>query len=104
MPVGLAPFAELVPLVLILSWQVFIEVNEEGTEAAAVTGIMMTRMMPMPGKPLELRFDRPFVFAVQHRASGAVLFLGGVDMPEPFTGGHAAHAAAGSQPPGYPVA
>jgi serine protease inhibitor len=52
----------------------FIEVNEEGTEAAAATavGVGVTSV------PLEsvMRVDRPFVFAIRERFSGAVLFLG----------------------------
>jgi serpin B len=32
-------------------------------------------------KPIEVRVDRPFLFAIQHRASGACLFLGRVTDP-----------------------
>jgi serpin B len=32
-------------------------------------------------KPVEVRVDRPFLFAIQHRASGACLFLGRVTDP-----------------------
>lgn len=59
--------------------QATLEVNEEGTEAAAATiGVVMTRSMPRP--PLELVFDRPFVMMVVHvdeeRGVSTPLFLG----------------------------
>ncbi|HJR50910.1 MAG TPA: serpin family protein, partial [Gemmatimonadales bacterium] len=52
----------------------FIEVNEEGTEAAAATAVGVAPT----SAPLEsvMRVDRPFVFAIRERFSGAVLFLG----------------------------
>jgi len=56
------------------------EVNEEGTEAAAVTvGIIMTRSIPLP--PLEVKLDRPFVMVVLHVESGTPLFIGKMDDP-----------------------
>ncbi|XP_023334855.1 leukocyte elastase inhibitor A isoform X3 [Eurytemora carolleeae] len=58
----------------------FIEVNEEGSEAAAATGlIMMTRMMPAP--PLQAHFDRPFVFFLRDELTGLFLFQGRVVDP-----------------------
>lgn len=52
----------------------FVEVNEEGTEAAAATAVGVSRTTA-PG-PAEMRVDRPFVFVIRERLSGAVLFLG----------------------------
>ena len=52
----------------------FIEVNEEGTEAAAATAVgLAPTSVPLES---EMRVDRPFVFAIRERLSGAVLFLG----------------------------
>ena len=52
----------------------FVEVNEEGTEAAAATAVGVGRTSaPVP---VEMRVDRPFAFAIRERLSGAVLFLG----------------------------
>jgi len=50
----------------------FVEVNEEGTEAAAATnvGVGITSMPPA------MRVDRPFLFAIRERLSGTILFLG----------------------------
>lgn len=57
------------------------EVNEEGTEAAAVTvGVLMTRSIPLP--PLEVKLDRPFLMIVLHVESGTPLFIGKMDDPE----------------------
>ena len=53
----------------------FVEVNEEGTEAAAATAIGVNFMcMPLP-KPV-FKADHPFLFLIRHNDSGAVLFLG----------------------------
>jgi serpin B len=53
----------------------FIEVNEEGTEAAAATGVvMMVRALPTP--PPVFRADHPFLFALVDKQSGAILFMG----------------------------
>ena len=54
---------------------VLLEVNEEGTEAAAVTteGVVLTAA---PSQPF--RVDRPFAFAIRERLSGTILFVGAV--------------------------
>ena len=54
----------------------FVEVNEEGTVAAAVTGVNMADS----ARPT-FRVDRPFVFAIRERFSGTLLFLGQVVNP-----------------------
>lgn len=58
----------------------FIEVNEEGTEAAAVTsvGISVTSM-PMY---YNMTFDRPFLFFIHENTSGLILFAGQVNNPK----------------------
>jgi serpin B len=62
----------------------FMALDEKGTEAAAATAVVMARataiMIDKP-KPLEVRVDRPFLFAIQHTPSGACLFLGRVTDP-----------------------
>lgn len=60
--------------------QGFVEVNEEGTEAAAATGVAMAlKSMPMP--PSEFRADRPFLFLIRERGTGRVIFMGRVQNP-----------------------
>ena len=53
----------------------FVDVNEEGTEAAAATALTM-KMTAMPAPPPEFRADHPFLFMVRHNPSGSILFLG----------------------------
>jgi len=60
----------------------FVDVNEVGTEAAAVT-VVGVGVVSLPQR-LVARFDRPFVFAIRERLSGAILFLG--KLAEPPTG------------------
>ncbi len=50
-----------------------VTVDERGTEAAAATGV---EVVPVSGPSYEFVVDRPFLFAVRHRPTGAVLFLG----------------------------
>ncbi len=57
----------------------FIEVNEEGTEAAAATAVIMA-LTSMP-EHKTFRADHPFVFVIQEKKTGAVLFLGRVADP-----------------------
>lgn len=52
----------------------FVEVNEEGTEAAAATGVSVSPTSVE--QVVEMKVDRPFVFAIRERLSGTVLFLG----------------------------
>ena len=61
----------------------FVEVDEKGTEAAAATAVVMMRATAHfeEKKPIEVRVDRPFLFAIQHRPSGTCLFLGRVVDP-----------------------
>jgi serpin B len=56
----------------------FMSVDEKGTEAAAATAVAMVRASALqrPSEPVEVHVDHPFIFAIQHRASGACLFLG----------------------------
>lgn len=58
----------------------FVEVNEEGTEAAAATGVIVgVRSLPAP--PPEFRADHPFLFFIRHDATGSVLFIGRLARP-----------------------
>ncbi len=58
----------------------FVEVNEEGTEAAAATGVGIRATSVRPPGPI-FRADRPFVFLIRDEATGAILFLGRVTEP-----------------------
>lgn len=57
--------------------QAFIEMNEQGTEAAAATGIGMIALgCHEPAQVPIFRADHPFLFAIHARKSAAILFLG----------------------------
>lgn len=54
----------------------FVEVNEEGTEAAAATAVVMARTLSPAPAPFRFVADRPFCFAIEDGETGAILFLG----------------------------
>jgi serpin B len=55
----------------------FVEINEEGTEAAAATGVVMRSMAIMRPRPTPIfRADHPFIFLIRDISSGSILFLG----------------------------
>jgi serine protease inhibitor len=61
----------------------FVEVNEKGTEAAAVTGVFCLGALDPepPPPPFEMIVDRPFVFAICDDFTRTVVFLGAVVDP-----------------------
>ncbi len=63
----------------------FCDVNEEGTEAAAVTVVEMwvTSVGPPHPEPFYFRADRPFFYAICDNQSGTILFMGSVVDPAP---------------------
>lgn len=61
--------------------QANITVDEDGTEAAAATAVIMEATSAPVDEPISIVFDRPFLFAVRDRETGAVLFQGRVTDP-----------------------
>ncbi|MGD0518998.1 MAG: serpin family protein [Thermoguttaceae bacterium] len=59
----------------------FIDVNEEGTEAAAATAVVMARPSPPKQNPT-FRADHPFLFLIRDNRSGSILFLGRMANPK----------------------
>lgn len=55
----------------------FVNVDEEGTEAAAVTSVTMG----VTSAPSAIVVDRPFVFAIREKFSGTILFIGKIMLP-----------------------
>ena len=61
------------------SW---VEVNEQGTEAAAVTGVVLNEVtLTVPPVPIEFIVDRPFIVAIRDDRTGLLLFLGQITDP-----------------------
>lgn len=60
----------------------FVEVNEEGTEAAAVTSIGIRATSAIVDEPFTMVVDRPFFCAIRDNQSGSVLFMGAIVDPQ----------------------
>jgi len=58
----------------------YVDVNEEGTEAAAATGVEMS-LTALPLETPVFRADRPFVFVIKDNGTGAILFMGRMANP-----------------------
>ena len=58
----------------------YIGVDEEGTEAAAATAVVM-KLTAAPMDPIQLTVDRPFLFAIQDHQTNSILFMGRVVSP-----------------------
>jgi serpin B len=58
----------------------FVEVNEEGTEAAAATAVVIAKESVAAPPPV-FRADRPFVFMIRDNRSGTILFMGKISNP-----------------------
>jgi serpin B len=87
MPNAFSPHADLSGIdgsrnlfIQIVVHQAFVDVNEEGTEAAAATGVGVGITSVGPRIPV-FRADHPFIFLIQHKESGNILFLGRVSEP-----------------------
>jgi serpin B len=60
----------------------FVDVTEEGTEAAAATGVAIgVTSMPVRQEPVVFKADHPFVFLIRHNQTGAILFMGRLSEP-----------------------
>ncbi len=60
-----------------------IEVNEKGTEAAAVTvvSVGVTSVRPSNPRKVDFKADRPFAFMIRENSTGSILFMGKVGNP-----------------------
>jgi len=75
-----ADFSGIAPQLFISAarQKTFVEVKEEGTEAAAVTGIALTELSArmFPPDTFEMIMDRPFLFLIEDNQTGTILFMG----------------------------
>lgn len=61
--------------------EAFVKVDEDGTEAAAATAVTMRTGSARPREPVSMTLDRPFLFLIRDRKTGAILFAGRVMDP-----------------------
>jgi serpin B len=62
----------------------FVDVNEEGTEAAAATAVAITALaIPVREEAVEFRADHPFLFLIRDNRTQSILFLGSLANPKP---------------------
>ncbi len=60
----------------------YVDVNEEGTEAAAATGVVMKAMAVRRPQPIPVfRADHPFLFLIRDTKAGSILFMGRLTKP-----------------------
>ncbi len=79
----LPPSSSLKPYVSGVKQDAVIEVNEKGTEAAAVTTITVgATSVQLPQDPFEMIMDRPFMYAIYDRDTESILFMGAFNDPQ----------------------
>jgi len=59
----------------------FIDVNEEGTEAAAATAVIMTYSINEGSSRIVFDCNHPFIYLIQHKQTGTILFMGSINDP-----------------------
>jgi len=59
----------------------FINVDEEGTEAAAATSVAIAKVTAAESLKI-FRADHPFVFLIRHNPTGSILFMGRIQNPK----------------------
>jgi serpin B len=60
----------------------YIDVNEAGSEAAAVTiAVVAPKGAPSNQEPIEMSFDHPFLFVIRDTNTGTILFIGQLMQP-----------------------
>ena len=83
---NLADFSEIAafpPLrITEVKQKTYIDVNENGTEAAAVTSVEIGVGMAPPDPKPEFRANRPFLFLIQENSTGTILFMGKIGAPK----------------------
>jgi serpin B len=86
MPEAFSSAADLSPMspeagqVQAVEQKVYLKVTEQGTEAAAATGVGVSATAVL-ASPMTIKFDRPFLFLVRDTATGTILFAADVENP-----------------------
>ena len=77
---GIAPDGKL--FVSDVIHKAFVAIDEEGTEAAAATAVIISTRTSVEMPPVRFTADHPFVFAIRDTKSGRILFMGRVTNPK----------------------
>jgi serpin B len=64
----------------------FVDVNEEGTEAAAATGVVVRTLAARVVPKATFRADHPFVFVIRNHKTGSIVFMGRMANPNSEAG------------------
>lgn len=75
----LSQMSETSMFVTVVKHKTYINVDEEGTEAAAVTVVGGGDTSPGPGQPVNFFVDRPFIYSILENSTGTILFMGCVN-------------------------
>jgi serpin B len=62
----------------------WVDMNENGVEAAAATAVVVGRTSAPIGDPVDFHIDRPFFVVLRKRSTGAALFMGFIHQPTKF--------------------
>jgi serpin B len=80
---GLADFSRIAAggglYIHLVKHKTFVEVDEKGTEAAAVTVVEIRETSAGPGDEIFMRVDRPFLVVIREKSSDALLFMGEIN-------------------------
>ena len=79
---GFANISDIALAVSEIKQKTFVEVNEEGAEAAAVTVISMVETAPGPSERVQFFANRPFLYLIKEKSTGTILFIGRMDEPK----------------------
>jgi serpin B len=79
-----ADFTKIAPNMLIseVAHSTFIEVNEQGTEAAAATVVLMAPGGFSEDKSFNMEVNKPFFFAIEDSKTGEIIFTGIITEPK----------------------
>ena len=71
---NLSPVTEL--FIGLVKQKTYIEVNEKGTQAAAVTAVGIRKTSLDPDAPIPFTINKSFVYLIVEKSTGAILFMG----------------------------
>ena len=79
---GLANISDVPLFVSNIKQKTFVEVNETGTEAAAVTVVEIRETSALEPTQIPFFANRPFLYLIKEKSTGVILFIGRMDEPK----------------------